>query len=57
LQNPGKEALQQQINDLDRRRDNLIDMVADGTILKKDVRVKLPDLDKQNKEAQQESPV
>jgi site-specific DNA recombinase len=55
LQDPDKEAeaVQRHINDLDRRRDNLIDMAADGTIPRQDVRAKLPELDKQKREAKQ----
>jgi hypothetical protein len=56
LRNPEKEAeaWQRLIGDIDQKRDRMIDMATDATIHKKDVRVKLPELDKQNKEAQQE---
>jgi hypothetical protein len=56
LRNPEKEAeaWQRLIGDIDQKRDRMIDMATDATILKKDVRVKLPELNKQKKEAQQE---
>jgi hypothetical protein len=57
LRNPAKEAeaWQRHINDLDRKRDRLIDMAADGITSKDELRAKLHELGNQATGARQDS--